>query len=203
MSLKTRAKLSVEQVISIYQIKHTLHPASKVGLFFGVSEKTVRDIWRGRTWTNETWHLDTSRIVVQKSIGRPKGARDSRPRICRTEKRNSNGHVSSLKATDPATRSSRIEGNKAGSAITCWSHPKATPNIPENRKLDNQSLQHSVQSCFLRIEEPSQPPTASSATHSVDQQLHEWGQALWLDLEAADPFRTDWILQQEFVGSEY
>jgi hypothetical protein len=43
----------------------------------------------------------------------------------------------------------------------------------------------------------SQPPPASSAAHSVDQQLHEWGQALWLDFEAADPFRKDWALQQE------
>ncbi len=45
-----------------------------------VSEKTVRDIWTGRTWSRETWHLDTSRNLQLKQLGRPKGCRDSQPR---------------------------------------------------------------------------------------------------------------------------
>ncbi len=89
LELRTRAKLSSAQVIQIFQIRQTLpiEPAAKVANIFGVSEKTVRDIWKGRTWINETWHLDTSRVVVQKNIGRPKGARDSKPRMTKTEKK--------------------------------------------------------------------------------------------------------------------
>jgi hypothetical protein len=30
---------------------------------FGVSEKTIRDIWVGRTWKAETRHLDPFRLV--------------------------------------------------------------------------------------------------------------------------------------------
>ena len=44
----------------------------------------------------------------------------------------------------------------------------------------------------------STPPTTSSSdARSVDQQLHEWGQALWLNLESADPFRKDGNPQHE------
>jgi hypothetical protein len=34
---------------------------------------------------------------------------------------------------------------------------------------------------------------------SVDQQLHEWGQAFWIQHENADPFHVDWLLWQEQV----
>ena len=136
-ALKTRAKLSVEQVIEIFQNKGTTATSSAavVARQYGVSEKTVRDIWKGRTWCGETWHLDTSRVVQTKRIGRPKGCKDSKPR-----------------------------------------KPKADG----------------------RDEASCSPPDhlvggASAASgQSVDQQLHEWGRALWLDFESADPFRRDW-----------
>ncbi len=76
--LKTRAKLSVEQVIEIFSIKDTLPASSAADIArrFGVSDKTVRDIWSGRTWCGETWHLDTTRVVEPRNIGRP--TRDTR-----------------------------------------------------------------------------------------------------------------------------
>ena len=49
-----------------------------------MSVKTIRDIWVGRTWYRETYHLDPSKAPVidrlMKKAGRPKGVRDSKPR---------------------------------------------------------------------------------------------------------------------------
>jgi hypothetical protein len=58
--------------------------AAKLGEVFGVSPKTIRDIWVGRTWYRETFHLDPSRTDAHerlgRHVGRPKGAKDRRPR---------------------------------------------------------------------------------------------------------------------------
>ncbi len=52
---------------------------------FGVTAKAVRDIWIGRTWYKDTLYLEPSRIDaverLTRRIGRPKGSRDSKPRI--------------------------------------------------------------------------------------------------------------------------
>ena len=48
---------------------------------FNVSEKTVRDIWSGRTWHKETFNLDMKQEPRPRArIGRPKGRKDSAPR---------------------------------------------------------------------------------------------------------------------------
>jgi hypothetical protein len=51
---------------------------------YGVSVKTIRDIWVGRTWYRATFHLDPIRPFtperLQKRAGRPKGAKDGIPR---------------------------------------------------------------------------------------------------------------------------
>jgi hypothetical protein len=88
----TRKVLTTDQVVSIF--KHKLigqvwsrkrkSNAAKLGQVFGVSPKTIRDIWMGRTWYRETFHLDPSRTDAHerlgRHVGRPKGAKDSRPR---------------------------------------------------------------------------------------------------------------------------
>ena len=57
--------------------------ASCVSKKYGVSEKAVRDIWTGRTWSKETWHLDASRSRPLKKMGRPVGRKDAQPRKSR------------------------------------------------------------------------------------------------------------------------
>ena len=89
---KTRAILTAEQAILIFQIMQShggiqsiqsgrLRP-SAVARAFGVSEKTVRDIWKGRTWLRETMHLDPARFVTAaarlRPPGRPRGSRSLR-----------------------------------------------------------------------------------------------------------------------------
>ena len=54
--------------------------AAHVSKIYGVSEKAVRDIWTGRTWSKETWHLDASRSRPLKKMGRPVGRQDTKPR---------------------------------------------------------------------------------------------------------------------------
>ena len=42
---------------SIYLAKKPGNRANKIAGSFGVNEKTVRDIWSGRTWAKETLHV--------------------------------------------------------------------------------------------------------------------------------------------------
>ena len=82
-----RNVLTKDQVIRIF-LMSTNNPAksknanaSFIAKSFNVSEKTVRDIWSGRTWHNETLHLDMNREPRPRArIGRPKGRKDSAPR---------------------------------------------------------------------------------------------------------------------------
>ena len=77
---KKRTKLSHADAISIYKAKSTSVQANALGVTYGVCEKTIRDVWSGRTWAKETWHLEPARKTALKQIGRPKGSKDSKPR---------------------------------------------------------------------------------------------------------------------------
>ena len=85
---RPRAILSEAQAIEIFHIKlvastfmHACPSPNRIASSFGVSEKAVRDIWKGRTWARETHHLDPTRPApLKKCCGRPRGSKDSRPR---------------------------------------------------------------------------------------------------------------------------
>mmetsp|Transcript_28123 Transcript_28123/g.74242 ORF Transcript_28123/g.74242 Transcript_28123/m.74242 type:complete len:283 (+) Transcript_28123:116-964(+) len=58
---------------------------------FGVSVKTIRDIWIGRTWYRATFDLDPGKQDevpnrLHKKPGRPRGAKDSKPRTKKAKK---------------------------------------------------------------------------------------------------------------------
>ena len=85
-----RAILTNEQAQAIFRNKPTPNSkerdkAGALARMFGVSVKTVRDIWIGRTWYRATYHLDESKPPaierLVKKAGRPKGVKDSKPRI--------------------------------------------------------------------------------------------------------------------------
>ena len=88
---RSRNILSKEQAIEIFQLKFSSSMrelrASLVAERYGVGVKAIRDIWIGRTWYRETFHMDASRADGQerlmRKIGRPSGARDLKPRARR------------------------------------------------------------------------------------------------------------------------
>ena len=83
---KPRAILTKDQALEIYmqkkgQTKGPPQTAAAVARAFGVSEKAIRDIWKGRTWSDETSEADPSRAKKQRGhAGRPPGSKDSVPR---------------------------------------------------------------------------------------------------------------------------
>ena len=59
--------------------------AGSLSKVYGVSVKTIRDIWIGRTWYRATCHLDQTQPLAperrHKKAGRPKGVKDSKKRV--------------------------------------------------------------------------------------------------------------------------
>jgi hypothetical protein len=82
---KLRTRLCKAEVVEIFLRKHTQKSPTVVSRLCGISEKAVRDIWSGRTWSKETQHLDPSRSVCLKKIGRPAGSKDTKPRKPRAQ----------------------------------------------------------------------------------------------------------------------
>jgi hypothetical protein len=87
---KARSVLSNRQATEIFLFKAGnptnlicgyVPNAKTVALSYGVSEKAVRDIWKGRTWSKLTSTLHIHFPLAFKKAGRPKGSKDSAPRI--------------------------------------------------------------------------------------------------------------------------
>ena len=92
----SRIILSEQDACAIFQNKppngdRHLRRADMLASLYGVSVKTIRDIWIGRTWYRSTCHLDPSKPVnvhrLQCKPGRPLGAKDSKPRVVQPTRR--------------------------------------------------------------------------------------------------------------------
>ena len=78
---KTRTILTTEEAIEIFRIylSNNRKPskagatasAAKVAAAFKVNEKTIRDIWSGRTWIRELMHLDPARACSRQRLSSP------------------------------------------------------------------------------------------------------------------------------------
>jgi hypothetical protein len=91
---RTQTILTSEAAIQIFKLRPVLKTpikdsenrlkTSSIAQRFGVSPKTVRDIWVGRTWYRQTFSLDPERQNslerLSKQMGRPKGSKDKLPR---------------------------------------------------------------------------------------------------------------------------
>ena len=143
---RTRAILTVDQAIEVYKMKFegSKQPrASAIAEAFGVSEKAVRDIWKGRTWNRETMHLDPKRACMHQFLRLP-----GRPRS------SSKGLVKfSVKSEEPTASGSVIlpcglflsdfDGNVPKylsrdeilqTHFACWCN---VPQLPVSSKLDD------------------------------------------------------------------
>jgi hypothetical protein len=193
---KPRAILSEDEAIQIFKAKALLPSAPELARAFQVTEKTVRDIWTGRTWSCETWHLDPSRPHKIKQPGRPKGRKDSQPR--RRRFRVSFDHLA-----EPAP----VELD-ADAFSQCQQEPDRNPKFKKHSKLletayemvlaegyaeavpDNSNAWYRSdprKSCNTELK----PPLMLNHHGSIDAQLHEWG-TFWSSSRSVDPFRSDW-----------
>ena len=122
---KPKAILSYDKVIDIFKVRPNSKLArgagsrviAAVALDFGISEKTVRDIWRGRTWHRETLHLDPCRPERVIALpGRPLGRKDSAPR-----RRGKSRRISTSRPEVPSPDDTRNKGTNSSETNLAWS----------------------------------------------------------------------------------
>ena len=190
-AFKPRAKLSEAQVIRIFQAKACSSSASIVAAVYGVSEKAVRDIWTGRTWSRETHHLDTSRQLQLKKVGRPIGSRDRHPRkqnpISPNQQPTSRGSSAQVRlqsSTGDAFEQDNLQTPmNQQQARWCVSDSAAvTAGCPKDP---------SAWPCFSGQTAEWQTSSAPIRYATVDDQLHEWDD-FWSSKTCADPFCDIW-----------
>jgi hypothetical protein len=138
-SLKPRARLTEAEVLTIFRMRGTSSSsASWIAKCYGVNEKTVRDIWTGRTWSRETCNF--GRTVQLKSRGRPKGCKDSQPRKKKAARRNESLPVMTVGLHCGTylypTRTSTLQSTRGAHApsiddhIHVWVHKLWTCSLP-------------------------------------------------------------------------
>ena len=213
---RPRAILTEKQAIEIFNIKGRISlsahqnqlltgtSASSVARIYGVSERTVRDIWKGRTWCRSTLNFDSNKSAINgiKKPGRPKGSRDTKPRKKKSMIhffRNDQGI--SGQSCQPAVAPS----NKQISGDALCSGPfYLMAAVP----LDQQVFGHGLCSTARRFSVPDDDfkidgKDSSSATvgkldtnqvqgDSLDAQLHSWHLQPSSLNAVADPFHSDW-----------
>ena len=135
---KTRTILTLQQAIQIFEIKlvhqdsRTLDSkcftASAVARSFGVSEKAIRDIWRGRTWVRETMHLDPASAAAKayrlRLPGRPRG-HETKSRKCYPPTSDKLEYAAGTAATVAKER------------IQCMPLPVLSLKLPESSREDD------------------------------------------------------------------
>ena len=169
-SSKTRAKLTESDALNIYHCKGRITNAAALSKLYGVSEKTVRDIWTGRTWSKETWHLDESRPFPTKKMGRPFGRKDAQPRKSRSFRTIPESSSKSHAPIDVSPESKSIDIAPVFSIVMSeW---------PQARKVDTEEV-HSSAWCWRN--------------QSIDNLLHEKTQ-FGFETEFEDPFGPDWAV---------
>ena len=80
-----RQQLTVEEAAEIYKLRPGRGEARNGGLVhcrllapkYGVTPKTIRDVWSGRTWAEATRHLWTEEEKVAREKAKSKGAKQS------------------------------------------------------------------------------------------------------------------------------
>ena len=171
---KPHARLTVSDVINIFNSKKSSIQATRVANMYGVSEKAIRDIWTARTWARETWHLEPSRTLVLKQAGRPRGSKDSRPR---QQKRSIHlrKELPIIQAYNPPTADQcRLSADAFLSVLDmriCFSQ---APTIDQQ---DNGG------------------DTDGSGLQSLDEQLDGWDSGVCVP-DKSDPFEEDWEMAQ-------
>ena len=174
---KPRAVLTEIQAIDIFMLKPDMSRSTKsvtaaeLARAYGVNEKSVRDIWKGRTWSRETSHLDSTRLLTLKHPGRPKGCKDTKPRKQRAAGRQI-----------PVCGASAELGYQGPAAV-------ARADCFEHQGGQDHATAHDHRAWFDDRHEP-----APMSWVSIDAQLHQWAQGRISLHKLCDPFQNDWML---------
>ena len=172
---KTRAKLTESDALNIYSCKANVTSATAKSKLYGVSEKAVRDIWTGRTWSKETWHLDESRPFPTKKMGRPFGRKDAQPRKPRSLRTIPESSTISQSSVDVSLASESIDIISQTPVIAPL-FSIVMNEWPQARKMDTEEVPSSALCC---------------SNQSIDDLLHEKTHC-GLDITFEDPFGPDW-----------
>ncbi len=200
-SQKRRAILTEQQAIEIFEFRSEISMsmivsrASVVAKRYGVNERTVRDIWKQRTWTHATCSFaECASPMATRKKGRPLGSKDVRPRKQKLVARTS---ISG----DPSTASTDLQCDAMVSLYaprTTSGYRERTDHAQQDRALQWRSFD------FLLLTEPSdgavllsdQPTTIEHEREqevSIDDQLHAWAHRgpQWI-ISAALPLHGDY-----------
>ena len=137
-----RAVLTEKDAIAIFRQRdkqpHGKDRANLLASQFGVSIKTIRDIWVGRTWYRSTCLLDPSKPIdlqrLQRKVGRPLGAKDSKPRLVQQQVRKQQMHQSrnqlpAASAEEAQWLRSLVNENVGGLHFNACRPPTYSPTI--------------------------------------------------------------------------
>ena len=167
--VRPRAVLLKSEVISIFINYEVVRSATNMAKIYGVSEKTIRDIWTGRTWATVTCHLRKAYTQEYKDVGRPLGKRDAIRRKSRRKQTQNRGS-----ALIEDTIDSTIDNH------FLFQHTTVSDYAAEKAMPEKNNYQDLIQIPIL--------------DKSIDQQLLEWedDQLLYTN----DPFGEDWLISR-------
>ena len=197
---KARARLSKAEVIQIFKLRvctdrtSKLQTALEVARTYCVNDKTVRDIWNGRTWAHETKHIDRDKEMSPSRLGRPKGHKDSKPRQRRS--------VGKCNLDSAIRQKAQKKSHHADGAFSKHGHLKRlnffhfdikTSLDREQTISDGDVAQHalSVLKAFHFAR------SSSSHFESIDTRLYAWDQDPTSSPEFHDPFQDDWVAAKQ------
>ena len=187
-ALKPRARLTEGQVIYIFKSKLSSPQLSATVLasLYRVGEKTIRDIWKSRTWSRATLHLDESRTLQFKQPGRPKGCREPQPRFqasgVKTDESSSEGHCGHGPDWKGLTTAA-FELHRLPSDADLQPTWSCQLNMQGCRPVGSSSWNQSDPNLLYN---PLRCKTAWTQLHtSIDEQLCDWN-AFWRSCPLAD-----------------
>ena len=153
--------------MDIFRIKASLgnisiHSASAlIAVQYGVSSKAIRDIWTGRSWLNVTYDLWTGDDRPErKTLGRPKGRKDSRPRLLKPK-------TNELEDEREAISDESSSGAEQASNNSPLDSLEITPVLPSFNRFKAATLINQPLSTCLATQEPDRSPAPSRPSSSV------------------------------------
>ncbi len=111
------------------------HASVRLADKYHISSKAIRDIWKGRSWLDATFDLwsDEDR-PPRRVVGRPKGKKDSKPRITRIKAQPRPAHEAQSNALLNAACASRPSSM---ASCRCFDASRFTPRLDASRTPDS------------------------------------------------------------------